>query len=77
MVEWMGTEATLDAIPGGDYRVLCGGVNPSAGEFREVVANERVVFTGDILFNEGGEGVHAMGFERHPEFKGLEVACKF
>ena len=45
MVEWMGTEATLDAVPGGDFRVLCGGVNPSAGEFREVVANERVVFT--------------------------------
>jgi uncharacterized protein YndB with AHSA1/START domain len=45
MVEWMGTQAALDPVPGGEYRVLCGGANPSAGEFVEVVANERVVFT--------------------------------
>jgi uncharacterized protein YndB with AHSA1/START domain len=45
MVEWMGTEAALKPIPGGEYRVLCGGVNPSAGEFVEVVPNEKVVFT--------------------------------
>ena len=45
MIEWMGTEAVLEPEPGGDYRVLCGGVNPSAGEFVEVVPNERVVFT--------------------------------
>jgi uncharacterized protein YndB with AHSA1/START domain len=45
MVQWMGTEVALDAVPGGVFRVLCGGVNPSAGEFVEVVPNERVVFT--------------------------------
>lgn len=45
MVEWMGTEATLQPEPGGEFRVLCGGVNPSAGEFVEIVPNERVVFT--------------------------------
>jgi uncharacterized protein YndB with AHSA1/START domain len=45
MIEWMGTEASLQPETGGEYRVLCGGVNPSAGEFVEVVANERVVFT--------------------------------
>jgi uncharacterized protein YndB with AHSA1/START domain len=45
LVQWMGTEATLEPTPGGDFRVLCGGVNPSAGEFVEVVPNERVVFT--------------------------------
>lgn len=44
-VEWMGTEVTLDPTPGGEFRALCGGVNPSAGEFLEVVPNERVVFT--------------------------------
>jgi len=45
MVEWMGTEAALQPVPGGEYRVICGGVNPSAGEFVEVVPNEKVVFT--------------------------------
>ncbi len=45
MVEWMGTEAVLQPVPGGEYRVMCGGVNPGAGEFVEVVPNERVVFT--------------------------------
>ena len=45
LVEWMGTEATLNAMPGGEFRVLCGGINPSAGEFLEVIPNQRVVFT--------------------------------
>ena len=45
MVQWMGTEAMLQPTPGGEYRVLCGGANPSAGHFVEVVPNERVVFT--------------------------------
>jgi uncharacterized protein YndB with AHSA1/START domain len=45
IIEWMGTEANLQPEPGGEFRVLCGGVNPSAGEFVEVVPNERVVFT--------------------------------
>jgi uncharacterized protein YndB with AHSA1/START domain len=44
-VQWMGTEATLVAEPGGEFRVLCGGVNPAAGEYLEVVPYERVVFT--------------------------------
>lgn len=45
LVEWMGTEAVLQPVPGGEYRVMCGGVNPSAGHFVEVVPNRRVVFT--------------------------------
>jgi len=44
-VRWMGTEAELDPRVGGSYRVLVGGRHPSAGEFLEVVPNERVVFT--------------------------------
>jgi len=44
-VEWMGTEVSLEPAPGGEFRVLCGGVNPSAGEFVEVVTNSKVVFT--------------------------------
>ncbi|MFN8024916.1 MAG: SRPBCC domain-containing protein [Acidimicrobiia bacterium] len=44
-LEWMGTEAVLDARPGGEYRVLVQGRNPGAGEFTEVVPNERVAFS--------------------------------
>jgi uncharacterized protein YndB with AHSA1/START domain len=44
-VEWMGTEAELDPRPGGVYRVLVHGQNKGAGEFVEVVPQERVVFT--------------------------------
>jgi uncharacterized protein YndB with AHSA1/START domain len=42
---WMGTEAELDPRAGGIYRVLVLGKHPALGEFVEVVANEKVVFT--------------------------------
>ena len=45
LVQWMGTEASLNPEPGGEFRVLCGGVNPSAGQYVEVVESQRVVFT--------------------------------
>ncbi len=44
-IEWDGTEAELDARPGGVYRVLVAGQYQAAGEFVEVVPNERVVYT--------------------------------
>jgi uncharacterized protein YndB with AHSA1/START domain len=45
-VEWVGTVAEIDPRPGGIYRVLMGGgQHQSAGEFVEVVPNEKVVFT--------------------------------
>lgn len=44
-LRWMGTEAELEAHVGGRYSVLVGGNYPAAGEFVEVVTNERVVFT--------------------------------
>ncbi len=44
-VEWVGTVAEIDPRPGGIYRVLIGGKNQSAGEFVEVIPNEKVVFT--------------------------------
>ena len=44
-VEWIGTAAEIDPRPGGIYRVLVGGQHQSAGEFVEVVPNEKVVFT--------------------------------
>jgi uncharacterized protein YndB with AHSA1/START domain len=44
-IEWDGTEAELDPRPGGIYRVLVAGTYQAAGEFVEVVPNEKVVFT--------------------------------
>jgi uncharacterized protein YndB with AHSA1/START domain len=45
MLRWEGTEAEIDARPGGIYRVLVAGEHLGIGEFVEVVPNERVVFT--------------------------------
>jgi uncharacterized protein YndB with AHSA1/START domain len=44
-VEWNGTIAELDPRPGGVHRVLMGGQHQAAGEYVEVVPNEKVVFT--------------------------------
>jgi uncharacterized protein YndB with AHSA1/START domain len=44
-VLWDGTEADLDPRPGGVYRVLVADKHQAAGEFVEVVPNERVVVT--------------------------------
>jgi uncharacterized protein YndB with AHSA1/START domain len=42
---WEGTEVELDPRPGGIYRVLIAGEYQAAGEFVEVVPNERIVMT--------------------------------
>ena len=44
-VEWLGTEADIDPRPGGIYRVNVQGLHQSAGEYVEVVPNEKVVFS--------------------------------
>jgi uncharacterized protein YndB with AHSA1/START domain len=44
-LRWEGTEAELDARPGGTYRVLVAGSYPGVGEFVEVIPNEKVAFT--------------------------------
>ena len=44
-LEWMGTQAEIDAQPGGVYRVLVKGQHQSAGEFVEVVPMQKLVFT--------------------------------
>ena len=44
-LQWEGTEAEIDARPGGVYRVLVAGEHVGLGEYVEVVPNERVVFT--------------------------------
>ena len=45
MIRWKGVEATLDARPGGIYRVNVTGADVVRGEYVEVSPNERVVFT--------------------------------
>lgn len=45
MVRWMGTEAEMDARPGGAYRILVAGRYTAAGEFLAVEPPSRVVFT--------------------------------
>src|SRR6266487_7133100 len=45
MVEWMGTEATLDPRPGGICRINPSGQVAMLGEFVEVDPPHRVVFT--------------------------------
>ena len=43
--QWEGTEVELDPRPGGTYRVLIGGQYAAAGEYVEVVPNEKVSLT--------------------------------
>ena len=45
MVRWMGTEADMDARPGGAFRILVAGRYAAGGEFVEVDPPNRVVFT--------------------------------
>jgi uncharacterized protein YndB with AHSA1/START domain len=44
-VEWMGTEASLDPVPGGVYRVRMRDGVEALGEFVEVDPPRRLVFT--------------------------------
>ncbi|HJR26868.1 MAG TPA: SRPBCC family protein [Acidimicrobiales bacterium] len=44
-LQWEGTDGELDPRPGGIFRVLIAGEYQSAGEFVEVVPNEKVSFT--------------------------------
>jgi uncharacterized protein YndB with AHSA1/START domain len=45
MTRWMGTEAELDARPGGVLNVTVGGSHVALGEYVEVDPPSRVVFT--------------------------------
>lgn len=45
IVRWKGVDATLEASPGGVYRVNVTGVKHAVGEYLEVDAPNRVVFT--------------------------------
>ena len=45
MMQWKGIDATLDARPGGIYRVNVTGRDVARGEYVEIVPHSRVVFT--------------------------------
>ena len=45
IVRWKGVDATVEASPGGVYRVNVTGVKHAVGEYVEVDAPHRVVFT--------------------------------
>jgi uncharacterized protein YndB with AHSA1/START domain len=45
MIQWMGSEATLDPRPGGVCRISPSGHNTMLGEFVEVDPPRRIVFT--------------------------------
>lgn len=45
MIQWKGIEATLDARPGGVYRVNINGRDVARGEYLEVTPHSRIVFT--------------------------------
>ncbi|HJQ72772.1 MAG TPA: SRPBCC domain-containing protein [Actinomycetota bacterium] len=45
IVRWKGVDATVEASPGGVYRVNVTGVKQAVGEYVEVDAPHRVVFT--------------------------------
>jgi uncharacterized protein YndB with AHSA1/START domain len=68
-VEWQGVEAELDPRPGGIFRVLVGGNHYAAGEFVEVIPNEKVVIT--FGWDEPGHPIPAgstiVEYTLHPE----------
>jgi uncharacterized protein YndB with AHSA1/START domain len=45
ITRWMGTDATMDARPGGAFRVNVAGQHPASGSIVEIVPNERIVMT--------------------------------
>lgn len=66
---WDGTEAELDPRPGGVYRVVVAGRFTAAGEFVEVVPNERVVLTfgWDVPGNPIAPGSTTVEYTLQPE----------
>lgn len=58
MRQWMGVSVTIDARPGGVYRVNVSGRHIAAGEFLEVIPNQRVVHT---FGWEGGDSTPPAG----------------
>jgi uncharacterized protein YndB with AHSA1/START domain len=75
MVRWMGIRADIDPRPGGIYRVDANGRDVIRGEYLEIVADKRVVFTWG--FEGGGYNVPAgssrVEIDLAPEDKGTRL----
>lgn len=75
MIRWMGIRAEIDPRPGGIYRVEPNGRDVIRGEYLEVVADSRVVFTWG--FEGGGYKVQAgssrVEIDLTPEGKGTRL----
>ena len=75
MTRWMGIRAEIDPRPGGMYRVEPNGRDVIRGEYLEVVADSRVVFTWG--FEGGGYKVQAgssrVEIDLTPEGKGTRL----
>jgi uncharacterized protein YndB with AHSA1/START domain len=56
-VEWMGSQAVLEPVPGGVYRIRMNDGFAAAGTFLEVEPPQRIVFTWRWADGEAGEHV--------------------
>ena len=54
-VQWMGSEATLEPVPGGVYRIRMPDGFAAAGEFLQVTRPHRVVFTWGFADDEAAQ----------------------
>jgi uncharacterized protein YndB with AHSA1/START domain len=54
-VQWMGSEATLEPVPGGVYRIRMPDGFAAAGEFLQVIRPRRVVFSWGFADDEAAQ----------------------
>lgn len=55
LVQWMGSEATLEPVPGGVYRLRMPDGFEAAGQFAEVEPPHRIVFTWGFASDEAAQ----------------------
>ena len=65
-VQWMGSEATLEPVPGGVYRIQAPGGFAAAGEFLQVTRPHRVVFTWGFADDEAAQSTCRPGERSRP-----------
>ena len=76
-VQWMGSDATLEPVPGGPYRVRMRGGVEAAGEFVEVDPPSRLVFTWGWTHDHAvPPGTTRVVITLHPENGGTRVVLQ-
>lgn len=63
-VQWMGSEAALDPVPGGVYRIRMPDGFAAAGEFLQVIRPRRVVFSWGFADDEAAQRTKQQQGER-------------